>query len=86
MGIVMERSVDALLVSAIDREPPVRATVVTLDLLDFVLLDGPLVIDADACRTVGSLLLAGDLSGWTAGLPIGDGSIDLCNQPERLNH
>ncbi len=78
--------VDALLVTAEDREPQAQATVVTLDLLSFVLLDGPLVIDPDACRTVGSLLHAGTFAGWAAGLPVGDGSIDLCSLPERLHH
>lgn len=78
--------IDALLITAEDRAPQARATVVTLDLLPSVLLDGPLVIDAQACRTVGSLLHSGGLSGWSAGLPTGDGSIDLCDQPARLHH
>ncbi len=78
--------VDALLITATDSEPRAHATVVTLDLLSSVLLDGPIVIDTDSCRTVGSLLHAGTLAGWRPGLPTGDGSIDLCDQPARLHH
>ena len=73
--------VDAAVVTTRDRHAEVAAVLVPLDLLNELLVQGPVVIEASVVRTVSQLVATGALEGWTVGIAMDDVKIDLCDPP-----